>query len=286
MRNVFLFILRYSVFLLFLFLQVLSVYLIMSYNKYHEAVGSATLNEITGRINERYNSAEYYFQLRQTNEKLADDNERLRNLLAENFTATDTLSETRVDTIRLDTTQLRRKWMYQRAKVVFNSVTAPNNYIVLGRGSLGNIRKDAGVVDPTNGVVGIVTEVTDNYAVVMSLLHKDSKISAKLKKGGDAGQIVWDGKVPNILTLTDIRKSANVKKGDTVLTSGFTTTFPYGMFLGTVEEVVPEKSTNNYQIKVKSAANFYNLQYGYAIDNLEKDEIQAILNRAKAKLNN
>jgi hypothetical protein len=58
------------------------------------------------------------------------------------------------------------------------------------------------------------------------------------------------------------------------------------MFLGTVEEVVPEKSTNNYQIKVKSAANFYNLQYGYAIDNLEKDEIQAILNRAKAKLNN
>lgn len=286
MRNVFLFILRYSVFLLFLFLQVLSVYLIVTYNKYHEAVASATINQITGKINERYNNAEYYFQLKKTNEQLAADNERLRNLLAENFTSTDTLSGIQTDTVRMDTSMLRRKWMYHRAKVVFNSVTTPNNYIVLARGSAAGLRKDAGVVDPNNGVVGIITEVSEDYAVVMSLLHKDSKISAKLKKGGDAGQIVWDGRSPNLLSLTDIRKSANVKKGDTVLTSGFTTTFPYGMFLGVVEEVLPEKSTNNYQIKVRSAANFYNLQYAFAIDNLEKDNIQAILNRAKAKLNN
>lgn len=249
-------------------------------------MASATLNEITGRINERYNNAEYYFHLRKTNEQLARENEQLKNALAQNFTSVDTLSGVRADTIQMDTTQMRRRWMYHQAKVVFNSVTSPNNYIVLSRGEAGQVRKDAGVLDPNNGVVGIVTEVTGDYAVVMSLLHKDSKISAKLKKGGDAGQIIWDGKVPNLLTLTDIRKSATVAKGDTVLTSGFTTTFPYGMILGTVEEVVPEKSTNNYQIKVRSAANFFNLQYAFVIDNLEKDAIQAVLNKAKAKLNN
>ena len=39
-----------------------------------------------------------------------------------------------------------------------------------------------GVVDAGNCVVGIVTDVSDKYAVVMSLFNKDSKISAELKK--------------------------------------------------------------------------------------------------------
>ena len=156
----------------------------------------------------------------------------------------------------------------------------------MGRGTAQQLRKDEGVVAPNNGVVGIVTEVSNNFAVVMSLLHKDSRISVKLKKGGDAGQVIWDGKEPNRLSLTDIRKSAKVAKGDTVLTSGFTTTFPYGLLVGIVDEVIPDKSTNNYIIKLKSAANFYNLQYVYAIDNFEKDEINMLLEKAKSKINN
>ena len=120
----------------------------------------------------------------------------------------------------------------------------------------------------------------------MSLLHKDSKISVKLKNGGDAGQVIWDGKDPNRLSLTDIRKSAKVAKGDTVYTSGYTTTFPYGLMIGTIDEIVPDKSTNNYLIKLKSTANFYNLQYVYAIENYQKEEINRLLKNANNKTNN
>ena len=120
----------------------------------------------------------------------------------------------------------------------------------------------------------------------MSLLHKDSKISAKLKKGGEAGQVIWDGKDPNRLSLTDIRKSAKVAKGDSVYTSGFTATFPYGLMLGTIDEIIPDKGTNNFLIKLKSTANFYNLQYVYAIENFQKDEINTLLKNAINKTNN
>ena len=244
------------------------------------------MNEITGKINVQYNKVDYYFQLKKTNEELAKDNERLRNLLKDNFAKPDTNTKLVTDSIPYDTIGNYRRILYLSAKVVSNSVSAQNNFIVLSRGSAQHLKKDEGVVDSNNGVVGIITDVTENFAVVMSLLHKDSKMSAKLKNGGEAGQVTWDGKDPNRLSLMEIRKSAKVIKGDTVITSGFTPTFPHGLMIGTVDEVIADKSTNNYIIKMKSSANFYNLQYVFAIDNLQKDEINKLLKNANNKINN
>jgi rod shape-determining protein MreC len=287
MRNIFLFIRRYFNFIFFLFLQGFSIYLIVHYNKYHNAIASVHTNEITGRVNEQYNKVDYYLQLKKTNQQLVKDNERLRNLMKANFESPDTTNKIVIDSIPYDTLGNHRKWLYQAAKVVSNSVSAQNNFIVLGRGSGQQLKKDEGVIDSNNGVVGIVTDVSENYAVVMSLLHKDSKINALLKndpQGG--GTIIWDGKEPNYLTMINVRKSVKVAKGDTVYTSGITTTFPYGLMIGTVDQVEPEKSTNNYIIKIKSTANFYNLQFVYAIDNSEREEINKLVEKAKIKINN
>ena len=287
MRNIFLFIRRYFNFIFFLVLQGFCIYLIVHYNKYHNAIASVHMNEITGRVNEQYNKVDYYLQLKKTNQQLVKDNERLRNLMKANFESPDTANKTVIDSIPYDTLGNHRKWLYQTAKVVSNSVSTQNNFIVLGRGSGQQLKKDEGVIDPNNGVVGIVTDVSENYAVVMSLLHKDSKINALLKndpQGG--GTIVWDGKEPNYLSMINVRKSVKVAKGDTVFTSGITTTFPYGLMIGTVDQVEPEKSTNNYIIKVKSTANFYNLQFVYAIDNNQREEINKLVEKAKIKINN
>jgi len=286
MGNIFLFIRRYFNFLFFLSLQVFSIYLIVQYNKYHYAVGGAYMNEVTGKVNVQYNKIDNFLQLNKSNEILRKENERLLNQLKYNFESADTSNRIVTDSIPYDTMGNKRKWLYQSAKVVSNSVTAQNNFIVISRGTKQQMRKDEGVIDPNNSVVGIVTDVSENFSVVMSMLHRDSRISVKLKKGGDAGQVLWDGKEPNRLSLIDIRKSARVVKGDTVLSSGMTPTFPYGLLVGTIDEVIPDKSTNNYIIKIKSAANFYNLQYVYAIDNLHRDEINKLLEKAKSKINN
>ncbi|MEO6729966.1 MAG: rod shape-determining protein MreC [Ferruginibacter sp.] len=285
MRNIFLFIRRYFNLIFLLLLQGFCIYLIVHYNRWHNAVASGYMNEITGKINTQYNKVDYYFHLKKTNEQLAKDNERLRNLLKENFDKPDTATKIVTDSIPYDTLGNRRNWLYLSAKVVSNSVTAQNNFIVLARGSAQQLKRDQGVINPGNGIVGIITDVSENFAVVMSLLHKDSKISVKLKNGGDAGQVIWDGKDPNRLSLIEIRKSAKVVKGDTVYTSGFTPTFPYGLMVGTIDEVVPDKGSNNYLIKLKSAVNFYNLQYVYAIENFQKDEINRLLKNANNKIN-
>jgi rod shape-determining protein MreC len=130
-------------------------------------------------------------------------------------------------------------------------------------------------------VVGTVIDVSNNYAVVMSLLHMQSNTSAKLKKTGEEGSIIWDGNQPNIVLLKGISKGVKVSIGDSVVTSGITDRFPYGMTIGRVNKIFLEKKSNNYILEIKTAVNFYNLQFVYIINNLKKDEPTQLLKRVQ-----
>jgi rod shape-determining protein MreC len=284
-RNIFLFIRRYFNFLLFVILQVICITLIVQYSKFHQAMFGGTANQITGNINSRYDNVEYYFHLKKTNDSLVKANEQLYNKLAHNFNVPDTNLRQRVDSLMLDSMETFRQFTYLSAKVVSNSVNNQSNFLVLSGPNVAKMRTGMGVVDFGNAAVGVVTDVSENYAVVMTLLHKDSKVSGKILKTGETGTITWDGKYPNLLTLNDIPKSTRIAKGDTIITSGFSTYFPKGLMMGRVEEVYQEKSTNNVKVAIRTAADFYNLEFGYAIDNVKQIGIRKILEKAKAASN-
>lgn len=283
MRNIFIFIRIYFNFIFFLLLLGVSFFMLFSYNHYHHAVYSGVANEVTGRISKQVNSVEYYFQLKRTNDSLVKANAALYNKLKEDFDLPDTTSRLAIDTIKVDSLLTQRKYLYMPAKVVGNSVSQQNNYIQIHRGASEGLSRDLGVIDINNNVVGIVMEVSENYAVIMSLLNEQSNISAKLEKSGETGSIVWNSKETNIVTLKDISKAAKVAKGDTIITSGFSDKFPYGLMIGTVAEVLNDKSISTFIIKVKTAANFYNLQYVYVINNLQREEARQLLNKVQKK---
>ena len=255
--------------------------MLFNYNKYQHTVYSAAAGEITGKINQQYNDVEYYFQLKKTNDSLVKANAVLYNKLKQDYDMADTVSRLAIDTIQVDTLFHLRKYLYLPAKVVGNSVSQTNNYIQLHRGSQQGVRADLGVTDINNAVIGSVVDVSKNYSVVMRLLHRQSNISAKLKKSGETGSVIWDGLQTNVVLLKDITKDVKVAKGDSVITSGYSDKFPFGLLIGTVQEVVNDKTSSTYIIKVKTAANFYNLQYANIINNLQKDEPQQLLKSVK-----
>ena len=187
MRNIFLFIRRYFNFILFLLLQVISIYFIVHYSRYHHAAFGNMSNQLTGKVNSQYSKVEQYFHLKKTNDSLIKANEKLYNTLKQNFELPDTVSKSVVDSIRIDSLLQFRKYQFLHARVVSNSVSTQNNYIILSRGRSQQMKEGMGIVDPNNAVVGIITEVTDDYSVVMSMLHKDSRIRGKLLKGGEMG---------------------------------------------------------------------------------------------------
>lgn len=261
----------------------LSFYMIFSYNRYHHAVYSKYANEITGNISKKYNGIEYYFQLKRTNDSLVKANEALYNKLKQDYEMPDTVNKIAIDTLKTDSLPHQRKYLYMQAKVIHNSVNLLNNYVELHRGKNQGVTADMGVIGMNNAVVGTVVDVSDNYAVVMSLFHEQSNLSGRLKKGGETGIVVYDGKTPGILYLKDISRSAKINQGDTVITSGFSDKFPRGLLIGFVKDIINDKSSSTYTVRLNSAANFENLQFVFIINNLQKEEPEKLLNKVKSK---
>ena len=239
--------------------------------------------ELTGRINEKYNGIEYYFQLKRTNESLVKENIRLRQLLKENYEAPDSNRRLVMDTIRVDSARSILKYNYLEAKVVGNTTALQFNYITIHRGFAQQVRPNMGVVGP-QGIVGTVVNVSENYATVMSLLHRQYKVVVKLKNGAERGAIEWDGLSPLFVTLKDIPKSAKVAKGDTILTSQTSSLFPANIMVGTVYDIVPDNASNFYTLKVRPATNFFNIEYVYVIDNMQFEEQKRIEDSTRKKV--
>ncbi len=271
MKNIFLFIRRYFNFLLFLVLQIISLTFLVRYNKTQEAAYANVANEIIGRINTQYNKVQYYFQLKETNKQLNEENTRLRNLLGLNFEGPDTARVSRIDSLIKDTLGHVRKFLWLPAKVVSNTISSETNYLTLHRGALQGVKKNMAVIGP-DGVVGTVIDVSDNYCRVMSLLHRSSKVSSMLKKGNVSGTVDWDGTDPRYLTLHNIPKSTQVSKGDTVYTSTYSANFPSYIMVGTVQSVGEEATSSTYIIRLKTATNFYSIQYVNLVENTQWDE--------------
>ncbi len=270
MRNLFAFIRRYSVLLFFLILEITSFLLLIRYNRFHQAAYMDAAGEITGRVQSKYGMVESYFYLRKENRDLRNKLTDLQNRLAENFQNPDTTVLLKTDSIPLDTTGRLRKYQYMDAEVVNNSTSLPTNYITIYRGSKQGLEPGMVVLGP-KGVIGVLLDVSENFGTVMSMLHRQSRISASLKKTGESGRIEWDGMDPHKVQLRDIPKSVKVVKGDTVLTSPYSD-FPPGIVIGVVEQVFLEKSTNNYLLQVRPSTDFSSIRNVFVVKNLQRDE--------------
>ncbi len=245
-----------------------------------------TANKLTGNVYKRYDNIEYYFRLKKTNDSLAVANERLYNMLRQNYFIADSVEvKSVVDSIKVDSTRKERRFTYRLTKVVANSVSSQNNYLVLYGDQVAALHKDMGVVDANNAVVGVITEVSGKYAVVMSLLHKDSRVSGKLFKTGETGTVTWDGQSPDFVTLSGISKGVKLNRGDSVISSGFSAFFPRGLLIGRVHEIYQDKTSSSYRILLKTAANFHTVEFAYAIENAQQPEIKKLLDNTKQKIN-
>ncbi len=277
MRNIIAFIRQFFNLFLFLVLMGISLGILINYNQTYQVIFSNIANEATGKAGAQYNSVEYYFRLKKTNEALVAENAELRGLLKQSFEAPDTSKIIKIDSLLKDTLGRIRKFQFLPAKVVNNDISDQNNYITLYRGSKQGITKDMGVIGP-QGIVGKVIMVSDNYSRVMSLLNRNTKVSAMTKKGFYTGLTDWDGKDPRYVTMHNIPKSAKVKVGDSVLTSNLSGSYPSGILIGTVAVIAGDSGSGFYELKIKTATDFYNLQYAYLVDNMiwaEQKDLEA-----------
>lgn len=108
----------------------------------------------------------------------------------------------------------------------------------IDKGSDDGIAVDMNVVG-NGGLIGIVTKVGKNYAVVRSIIDDSSNVSAQFSTTQDTCIVEGDLKLVNdgILPITNINKDVTVADGDMVVTSNISNKFLPGILIGYVKEV-------------------------------------------------
>lgn len=276
MRNIFLFIRRYSVFVLFLVLQIIALYFLFTYNKSHRAKGLGFAGVVTSYFNGKYNALEDFFTMQEENRRVHRLNDSLMNLLNTNFVVADSGTTVMRDSTYRDTSGSDRHYVWRSAQVLYSTSGSDKNYLQINRGSSTGVGDDMGVFSSDGGLVGKVINTGKNFSEVMSLLNVVNKFSVQLKRTGSAGMLSWDGKSPQELTLSNIPKTDSVRRGDTILTGTYSRSYPPGRMVGVVSKVLIDKSSNFFILKVKPAANLTNLQQVFVVQNLNYNELEQL----------
>ena len=269
MHNLLRFIKLNQTLLLFLLIEGISVTLLLQNNGYQASK--------TVRISTQYTSAIYnytstftnYLALKEANDYLIAENAKLNTLLENNERF-------------IDSTLLKNKnFTYIAAKVIKNSVKKRNNFITLNKGEKNGIKHGMGVIT-NEGVIGIVHSVSENYALIISLLHNKSATGIFLKKNMHTGILTWKGFDYRTATISDLPIHIPLNIGDTIITNSYSNIYPEGINIGTITNFTKNKDDGFYTINVGLFEDFNNLRYVYVIHSEQSNE-QILLEKSSIK---
>ena len=254
MRNLIDFFLKYNYWFLFVILEVASFVLLFRFNRYQQSVFFTSANVVSGTVYEAAGGISSYFHLKSVNEDLLDRNmllqqqvERLEKALK--ACVPDSFAVRAVHAIPSE------EYRLYKAHVIKNSLHLMDNYITLDQGSDAGICPEMGVIDG-NGIVGIVYDTSPSYSVVISVLNSKSNISCKIVGSEYFGYLTWEHGDSQYAYLKDLPRHAEFSLGDTVVTSGYSTVFPEGIMVGTVEARADSDDGLSYLLKIKLATDF------------------------------
>jgi len=257
-------------FMLFILLETISLVMVINYNSYHKARYLNSANWLAGNVYHLVSSVYDYFHLTRTNKQLADENVRLRSLINNMPGVVVT-----PDTLVVDSMDYDEVYSFTSAKVINNSTNRPFNYITLNKGRKDGIKPDQGII-AGSGIVGVVTNVSESYSVGFSVLNSRWSISAKLKKTGYFGSLEWTGNDYRIASLNEIPFHVDIDRGDTIVTSGYSSIFPEGIMIGTIKDFFSPQGENYYHVDVALSTDFKELSYVEVIENINKAEIEEL----------
>lgn len=267
MQQILNFVINHRNTLLFLFLLSISLGLTIQSHGYHKSKFVSSTNLVTGNIYEAKSNISNYFHLKKYNKRLLNENARLKNQLEALG-----LDSLKIDSFKIDSIG-QGAYKYKAAEVINNTYHNTKNYITINKGTNDSIFADMGVITD-NGIIGIIESSSENYSRIISILNRNSRINAQLKKSNHFGSLIWDGNSNNIVQLIDIPRLAPLKIGDTIITGGRSTIFPKGLAIGTITNFELNTDQSYFTVNVLLFNDMTNIGFVNIIENINAKEIK------------
>ncbi len=202
-----------------------------------------------------------YFDLGEENEKLLEENRKLRDQIINTYSQ---------GSVKIDTTNI--EYTIVSGQVINNNYANQRNYLTINRGEKDSIGQDMGVITDL-GILGIVENTSRRFATVQSILNENSNINAKIKNTNHFGSLIWDTKTYDVVQLIDIPRLVPLTIGDTIVTGAMSSIFPENIPIGTIKKFDLDVSKSFYQIDVDLFNDMTNVKNVYIINNLNRKEI-------------
>jgi rod shape-determining protein MreC len=271
MRNIISLFIRYSAFIVFLTLECFSFYLIINYNKSQKEIWANSSNLFTGSVNSYIQGVEDFFELQNRNDSLLIENAQLlETIINFRINSKDNNFQAFEDS---DSTS---NYKLIPSRVCSKTINLRNNYMTLCKGSQDSIKVGMGVLTE-DGIAGIISQVSSDFSTVLMILNSESRTSVKVKSKNYFGNLLWRKGSPLVMTLTDIPKHAEIIVGDTVVTSGYSISFPEDIYIGTISDYSLKDGSNSYNIDVDLSTDFSKTDYVYVVSYKLADQKEELL---------
>ena len=241
-----------------------SILFLTKKSKYHKTQLEEYGMYVTKELYDINHKLSNYFKLKKKNEELLKENKKLRELYLKS------------KSLALYPNAFAKKkhfpFKLKEANVIKNSFLNQRNNLIIDVGTGDGIKSDMGVISK-NGIVGIISAVSKNYSSVISILNQDIKINVRLKKTNALGSMFWRGLNPLEFKIDDVVNNVSFKKGDTIITGGMSSYFPYGIPLGEIVDFESNSQNGYYSINARLFEDPSLVNYVYVLSNEDREEI-------------
>lgn len=257
------------VLLLFLALQTVAVVLLVNNSYFQQNAIMRVVRSWQMQWWEKTSSWTAFTNLRKINDDLSLENNRLRAKLAR-------LSELEYLLPAEGSGRMAAadSFSFIPARVIRNSVNRQRNYLVIDKGSADGISPDMGVIS-ARGIVGVVSHVSEHYAMIISLLNTEQRFTAELKKTGTFGTLRWNGVDYRKVALSEIPLHIDVNPGDTVVSNDFSLVFPPSIPIGVV--LLDKLRQGSFlELEVELFSDFKTLRYVNVVSFSGADDLRKL----------
>jgi rod shape-determining protein MreC len=211
------------------------------------------------------NSTGDFFHAKKENKKLKKEVQQLRGQLASDQSAQRDAAQLRGLLNIPNKGTFAAGYTLVSARIIERSPTVWYAKWVINKGSSDGIRVNEPVI-AAGGLAGRISSVTGGTAQVTLITDESSSVSAEVMPEGSAGLVEPEVGNPDDLLLNYVQKDANLKPGQTVLTSGFTSgrgdsLFPRSIPIGQVKRVDPSEVELYQRVHIKPYADFRRVDY-------------------------
>ena len=194
---------------------------------------------VAGGVSDLWNSYLYFYGIKDENRRLTDEVNLLRT----------EVQELREELFRVGRLEEFAAYRLETglegtvARVIGESPDPWTRTIVVNRGWEEGVRRGSPVVMP-DGLVGRVTEVTKHSSIVRLILDRSSRVPVIVNRS--RARAILEGENSGTCQLKYLDRTQDVLVGDVIITSGLTGTYPRGIEVGSVSQVL-KKSYGLYQ---------------------------------------